>query len=341
MVQLDEQLSAEDIAKLALNCNLRRIQCMRPMPDSLWIMLDNLFFRTRGDVELRIYGHYSEECDLQFLRHVGHVKRFSADCLMTARNLEAVAGLKDLELLGIGVFELRDFELLRNIPEQLQTLRLGPTRSGFLSLAPLERFRNLRTLYIEGHNKSIEVLSCLPLLEDVTLRSVTTSDLRYLAPLEKLWSLDVKLGGIKSFAGIEGKSSIKYLELWQIRNLENIDVISTLTGLQNLFLQSLPNVVRAPSVSDLGSLRRVVLQNLKGLTDLSSLEMAPALEEFGLFEAKRQEPEIVLPVLQNPNVKFCDCWFGSDRKNARFSQLCGKYAKHVPDRSLWEGFDYQ
>jgi hypothetical protein len=49
-----------------------------------------------------------------------------------------------------------------------------------------------------------------------------------LAPLERLWSLDIKLGGIRSFDGIEGKDTIKYLELWQIRELEDANVVALL-----------------------------------------------------------------------------------------------------------------
>jgi len=83
-------------------------------------------------------------------------------------------------------------------------------------LDALDRFKSLKVLHLEGQSNGIEVLSQLRGLEDLTLRSITTSDLRYLAPLERLWSLDIKLGGIRSFDGIEGKDTIKYLDLWQI-----------------------------------------------------------------------------------------------------------------------------
>ena len=94
----------------------------------------------------------------------------------------------------------------------------------------------MKTLYIEGQSNGIEVIGQLRGLEDVTLRSIATADLRYLSPLERLWSLDIKLGGIRSFDGIEGRDTIKYLELWQIRELEDANVVALLPGLQNVFL---------------------------------------------------------------------------------------------------------
>jgi hypothetical protein len=133
---------------------------------------------------------------------------------MRARNIGCITEIPELESLSVGIFELRDFEFLHQVTPTLKALYLGATRSKSPALAPLDRFRSIRTLYIEGHKKDIDVLRDLSQLEDLTLRSITMPDVSYLTPLTKLWSLDVKLGGIRSFAGVEGKASIKYLELW-------------------------------------------------------------------------------------------------------------------------------
>ena len=194
-------------------------------------------------------------------------------------------------------------------------------------------------LYLEGHSKDIEVLSELRDIEDVTLRSITTPDLQYLRDLPRLWSLDVKLGGIRSFAGVEGKQSIKYLELWQVRGLRNVDVAGTLPGLQNLFLQSLPHVDSLPGLTHSPALRRIVVENLKGLRDFMALETAPALEEFALLDGRKQTPQQLLPVLSNPRVRGVSAFFGSDRKNKEFSQLREEHGKAEFDR--WKPFEYQ
>jgi hypothetical protein len=268
-----------------------------------------------------------------------NVRRFAADCLMRAHNIEYITEIPELESLSVGIFELRDFEFLRQITPTLRTLYLGATRSRSPTLAPLDRFRSLRTLYIEGHEKEIDVLRGLRQLEDVTLRSITTPDLSYLAPLTNLWSLDIKLGGIRSFAGVEGKASIKYLELWQIRELHNVGIVSNLPGLQNLFLQSLPHIQSFPSVTHATALRRVIVQNLKGLRSLAALERAPVLEEFALIEGKNQTPEQLLPVLRNPTTRTVVAGFGSNRKNLSFARLREHHQKQEL-KFPWRKFDY-
>ena len=241
--------------------------------------------------------------------------------------------------MSLGIFDLTDFSVLERLPPGLTSLSLGATRSKRLSLAPLSSFRSLRILFLEGQSKDIEVLNELPELEDVTLRSVTTPDLRYLSHLQKLWSLDVKLGGIRGFAGIEGKNSIKYLEVWQVRDLRKIDIVGSLPGLQNLFLQSLPHIESFPGLTNSIALRRIVVENLKGLRDFKALETAPVLEEFALADGRKQTPRHLLPVLNNPRVRKVSAGFGSERKNREFSRLREEHGKAEFD--VWEPFVYQ
>ncbi len=252
--EFDSEVTEAELRDLAKLPDVEVLQCSKPVTDSTWLLLNSVYFSIRPDVQLRVYGHYGIGCDLKRARRMTNVKRFGADCLRNAENVAYIAEIPELDFLSLGIFNLTNFDVLEQLANTLKELTLGATRSKALSLAPLMRFQILKKLYIEGHSKGIEVLSELPLLEDVRLRSVTTPNLRYLRPLQNLRSLDIKLGGIRSFEGIEEKASIKYLQLWQIRELENIDVVSMLSGLQNLFLQSLPRVKRFPDVADASSL---------------------------------------------------------------------------------------
>jgi hypothetical protein len=237
--EFDSAVTAHDLSQLATHRDLSVLQCAAPVPDSVWELLNTSFFAARPDVELRMFAHYSTGCDLRGARRLTNVRRFAADCLSTAKDVEAIAEIPMLESLAVGIFDLRSFDFLERVSPTLTSLALGGTRSKAPSLAALSRFRSLKKLYLERHTKDIEVIRGLVDLEELTLRSITTPNLDYLEPLRRLWSLEIKLGGIKSFTGVEGKSSIKYLELWQIRELPDAGVVSTLPGLQNLFLQSL------------------------------------------------------------------------------------------------------
>lgn len=325
--QFDDDLSSKEIGELARESSLKVIQTSSPVSNAIWDRLNEEFFSLRPNVELRVYGHYSEECDLSLASRMTNVRRFAADSLRNARNVERIADIQGLESLGLGIFELQDLSVLQLVNPGLTTLRLGTTRSKKPDLAPLRRFSSLKNVYVEGHSKSIEVLGGLSDLEDITLRSISTPNLEYLRPLNKLRSLDIKLGGIQSLAGVENKDSIKYLELWQIRGYSDADFISSLPGLQNLLLQSLPHIEALPSLRGSQLLRRIILINLKGLRDLSELEGAPSLEEFALFEGNHQDPEQLVPVLSNPAVLRVAAGFGSQRKNDRFEALRDKYGK--------------
>lgn len=334
----DDSASADDFRELAKQPRLTVLQCSERVRDSVWRLINEHFCPLRPDVALRVYGHYSSVCDLRFARLLPNVRHFAADCLTRATSIEALTELPRLESLSLGIFELTDFSVLERLPPGLVSLTLGATRSKRPSLAPLSNFRSLRELYLEGHSKDIEVLNELTELEDVTLRSVTTPDLQYLSRQRKLWSLDIKLGGIRGFAGIEGKDSIKYLELWQVRDLRKIDIVGSLPGLQNLFLQSLPHIESFPGLTDSKALRRIVVENLKGLRDFKALETAPALEEFALADGRSQTPRQLLPVLNHPGVRRVSAGFGSDRKNKEFSRLREEHGKAELD--VWEPFVY-
>lgn len=337
--EFDESVSAEDLRELTKQPRLRVLQRSKPVRDSVWSRVNEHFCAVRPDVQIRVYGHYSIECDLTFVRLLTNVRHFAADCLMNATGVEAIAEIQDLESLSLGIFDLTDFSVLDRVSPGLKSLSLGATRSKKPTLAPLSKFRSLRKLYLEGHCKGIDVLKELRELEDLTLRSITTPDLQYLSQLPRLWSLDIKLGGIRGFAGIEGKESIKYLELWQVRDLRNIDVVGTLRGLQNLFLQSLPHIGAFPRLVDSHSLRRIVVDNLKSLADFTALETAPALEEFALIAGRKLNPDQLLPVLKNPSVRRVRAGFGSARNHNAFSLLQEEYGKAYFDGR--ETFVYQ
>jgi hypothetical protein len=324
--EFSDTVTEEDLRKLAERPRITTLQCSSPVSEATWARLDEVFFPLRPDVGLRVFGHYGSTCDLSFASRMRHVRRFTADCLMQATNVEAIAGM-NLEALSVGIFELQDFDLLTRVSPRLSALSLGGTRSKKPRLDSIERFTSLRSLYIEGHSNGIDAIRQLRALEQLTLRSVTTPNLRYLAPLERLSSLDIKLGGIRAFEGIEGKESITYLELWQIRELDDVDVVASLPGLQNLFLQSLPRVASVP-VAQSRALRRVVLQNLKGLRDFTAFETAPALEQFALIDGAGLRPEQLLPVLRNRTLHDACAYFGSQSKNDAFARLRDQSGKH-------------
>jgi len=320
-VEFLDRLTQREVDDLSKNPDLRILQAARPVSSDTWELLNESLFALRPDVELRVYGFYSSTCDLSFVKGMSNVRRFSADCLMMAVGIEHLAALENLEELQVEVLSLQNFDFLSSLPSGLKSLTLGPTKSKKPHLKELSRFQSLRKLCLAGQQNGIAVVADLQGLEQVSLRAISTPGLEYLSSLPHLWSLDILLGGIRNLSAISGKESIKYLELCRIRELSDVSVISSLVGLQYLNLRELRHVPCIPDLSLLTKLRKMVLDNMKGLKDVSALGRAPALEEFLHIAAQGFLPTHYGDLLKLPSLRQVHIGFCSKRKNDQFETL--------------------
>ncbi|MFA6087394.1 hypothetical protein [Mucilaginibacter sp.] len=325
--EVSKGFKKDDLRPLINDSIISSIQFSSPLTEKEIDSLEEVVFSQRPDITLRIYGHYMEECNLSFLRRMPSLRKVSADCLRNAKEIEVVTELKNLETLGVGIFELDNFDFLYEINPGLKELYLQQTRSKKPKIDAIARFVHLEELYLEAQSKGIDAVNTLKKLKKITLRSISTPNLNFLSGLNQLWSVDVKLGGIRDFNALKSLQNLKYLELWQVRELSDISFISDLIALQSLFIQSLPNVEELPGFNKLNKLKRITLDNLKGLKRLDVLRTASALTEFIYTMAQNQEPENLLPALENKSVKSVFCMFGSDKKNNRFKELANKFGK--------------
>ena len=329
-VQFESSITSGEIASLREDGSVTVLQTDGPVDAASWRRLDEELFSARPDIQLRIYGHRSQVCDLSFLETMTSVRSFSADCLSRATAVEAIARLPRLKSLTVGIEGLEGFEFLEKVPDSLEELGLHRTRSRKPGLRHLERFPALQRLLIEGHTRSIEVVSRLESLQQLTLRSISTTDVEYLRHLPRLRSLAIKLGGIRDLGALAGNGSIEHLELWRIRGLSSIDFVPSMKALQSLFLQDLPRLTALPLLGEARKLKRVRLENMKGLERLDPLGEAPALEEFVFASAGHLRPEDLEPVLRNPSLKSASAGFGSTKRNDRFRTLMREHGIKEP-----------
>jgi hypothetical protein len=326
--QIFPGVTKDELTKVAKDLKAKTLQFAEPLSDKEIELLQSIVFSNRPDITLRVFGHYGHLCDLTFLQKIPSAKNIFVDCLQKATGVEVLTKFSTLDKLAIGIFNLDNFDFLNDISPNITELSIEQTSSKKPSIEVIKRFSNLRYLYLEGQQKGIEVIQELKNLEKIVLRSITTKDVNYLDGLSKLWSVDIKLGGIKKFDTLTKIQSLKYLELWQIRGLGDLHFISDIQPLQNLFIQSLKQVTSIPKLDKLQNLKRISLENLKSLTDLANLEFAPNLQDFVYVLAENQEPENLLPVLRNPSVKNVFCRFGSDKKNNHFDKLAKEFGKN-------------
>jgi hypothetical protein len=278
-------LTREMLEPLERSCDL--VSIAGDVDDDEYVQVARLI-EHQPSVTLRVH---SDQNNLEFLRHFQHLGRFD----VAMPYLESWAGL-------------------RYLPADAEHLSLEGTKKT-LSLSILRRFTELRKLYLEGHRKDIGVLEDLTKLEELTLRSVTLPDLSLLVGLQHLWSLDIKLGGTKNLALLPRIQSLKYLELWGVFGLEDLNPIASTTSLQFLFLQDLPRVRAIPPLDALIDLRRVHLETLKGLTEVCAFANAQGLEEVLAVAMGNLEPENFRCFLNHPSLRYLSVGFGSRRKN--------------------------
>jgi hypothetical protein len=309
-------LSTAEIDSLAANPTVRVLQTSEPATAATWDLINQRLVMSRPDIQIRVFAHYGMKCDLSFLHQICKVQRLSLDCLRDVAGIETIADLPELRSLAVGIYNLDNFDFLKGLDAtKLTAISLMATASKKPSLKVLSRFRHLTRLYLEGQQKDIEVIDGLKMLEDLTLRSVTAKSFGFLHDLRRLWSLDLKLGGSNDLSALAGMSSLKYLELWQVRGLQDLSPIAQVTGLQYLFLQLLPQVTELPDFSGLVRLRRIYLENMKGLRSVAAVDRAPSFEDLIVVSAKNLAPDDFRPLLRKKTLKRLIAYFGSETKN--------------------------
>jgi hypothetical protein len=271
------------------------VQFTSPLTDDDFGRLAN-WLSSYPEMTLRAYFRHR---DVEFLRFFPFLRRFDVDA---THDLESLDGL-------------------RYLPDDLEELAVGATRRR-LDLAGLERFRGLKSLFLEGQSKRIDAISSLTSLENLSLRSITLPDLSLLLPLARLQTLEIKLGGTGDLRPLPLIGELRYLELWRIRGLSDVSAIGEMAHLQNLFLQALKHVESLPDLSGATALRRVRLQTMRGIRDLRPLASAPALEELILDDMPQLQPNDLAPLIGLPRLRAVSARIGI-KKSAAVREILG------------------
>lgn len=317
------------LKKLVQTPDITTLQTTQNITPETAAYLDTHFFQHRPDVALRIYGMYGDEniCDLSFCTELAHVEHFCADCLHHATDIDAIAQINGLKSLSLGIYYNDSFDVLGAVSNGLVSLVLGETKSKKPDLAHLPRFKGLTQLILSGHEKNIDAVGRCKNLTDLTLSRISTDDIAYVTGLNKLRQLNIYLGGIRDLSALAGCTQIERLELYQVRGVDDLSFISSMTGLEVLLIQCLKQVTALPDLSKLVNLNRLVLETMKSLRDVSALKDAPALKEFLHIAAQNMQPEDYIPLFENPHVEKLRVGFGSNKRNNAFRELAAKYGK--------------
>ena len=270
-----------------------------PTPDqALWLSQQ----QSRCPDEIVIRFFECAQADFAFLRHFSRIKTLNIQLAM----------------------ELENLEFLIDLPA-LQILCLPETTSPRISLIPVLGLEHLRVLHMGGMKCDLSLLRRLPSLEKLKLERYKLEHLSWLSEARKLQWLAVDLGSIINWGAIP-KLSVRYLRLVGVRGAVNLDFISLIDSLELLYVEGMGAVERLPDFSRQRLLRRVYLNRLSKLTDLSALLTARNLEDLIMEESPMDVSRIGL-LLHHPTLKHARIGTRSTKKNAAIEQVLGLSAE--------------
>jgi protein phosphatase 1 regulatory subunit 7 len=261
--------------------------------------LNNLCAKYDDNFHVRFYGHYGESFDCNVLNNLPNVKALSIDCLIKADNIEAVTKLTNLQRLAIGVFEMKETDILsaENL-QHVKELILLDTKTKAFNLEHLVKYQNLSSLVISGHTKNIDAVSTLNRLRTLRLNSILKLPLHFVNALTELKSLSIILGGRDNIHEL-AENKIEDLELVWIRGLNDLSNIGNFRKLKTLRIEDQIRLSHIDFDRELPELSDLKILNCKTLSLISGLENLPALNQFRVYKTSIDFEQFVQQPLPN------------------------------------------
>ncbi|AMR33042.1 hypothetical protein A0256_17255 [Mucilaginibacter sp. PAMC 26640] len=246
--------------------------------------LNELAGKHDENLTIRFYGHHSSIFDCSIVNQIPEVKSLSVDCLRQVHNMESITHLRNLKKLGIGVFELKETDILsaKNF-QNLNRLYVFDTKTKALNLEYLSSYKNLDYLILAGHTKNIQAIGALKRLEHLNLNGISKVHLSFVNELPLLKTLNIILGGRDNINEIGG-NNIENLNLTWIRGLNNLQNINSFHKLKTLLVQ---DQIRLPKINfddGLANLTDIKVLNCKTLASLTGLEKLPQLNQLRVYK---------------------------------------------------------
>lgn len=246
--------------------------------DRMLAKLDKLCSKYDKNFSIRFYGHYSKVFDCKVVRKIPNVKSLDIDCIIKAENVEYISKLENLERLSLGIYELKETEILDSENfNNLTELIIGETKTKAFNLEYLTKLKRLKFLIISGHTKNINSVSELTELEYLGLNSISKVKLGFINSLKKLRTLNFVLGGRENLDEIE-ENNIEKLQIIRVRGLNSLKNISKFNSLKTLLIEDQIKMEQLdfdkpnPNLTDFKLINCSTFKKLTGVYNLKSLK---------------------------------------------------------------------
>ena len=233
-----------------------------------------------GDqLEVRFYGHYSDDFDASVVRHLPDAQWLSIDSLQRVTNEAEISRAPNLRKLSFGVYEFDNPAFLTTLKlAQLTRLVLSDNKKKNFDLSPLAQCIELEELYVNGHTKNIHELSQLPNLRRLSLGSIAKRQtLEFLNGIPNLEKLTLILGGRENINEL-AHTRLRELEVLRVRGINDLGDLSRFPQLRRLLVEDQLQL-QTITFSEL-DLEEVLINNCKNLTHLDGLLGLQKLRSF-------------------------------------------------------------
>ncbi len=259
-------INEQTLNEIADNKKLKWIQISDYLPDEAYIKIDQIL-SVRPDITFRLFHFlHNDEVNISFLMNMPHVKKLQIDCIDFKNNPKRInlSVLTELNLksLRIECFDLRDYEFIQNLSDELEELSIVADTMGpgiKFDCTWLLKYKNLQTLWLgKKAKKNVESISQLSKLKSLSLRGIKFTDFSFLRQmnLEKLALLWNSNSDLLELAELK---NLMEIELWRINKLSDISFVEELINLEVIKLQDLKHVTCLPDLSKHTKLQRIFL----------------------------------------------------------------------------------
>lgn len=298
-----DALDSKSVRAKGLPADAEMVQVAGPMSDKQWQLLSGVL-QERPKVGLRVY--YSD-ADLEFLRHLAHLQKFTVNC---SPELKDISGLRHLQ--------------------NVRQLHVGDSLKK-LDISPVAELKNLNSLSIFGPVKSLKPIAGQNELRSLYLSSVKIEPDDLLASMPKLAALDMTWIRTEDVAFLSHCPQLEYLEMSCMRKVADLSPIMELRNLRHLSIQHMSGIETLPPLREHHQLEQLHLGRTKRLRDVSELGYMPALKRILGWDMAEQQPEMFASLQESSSLEEVLVGFGSDRRNnALRNLLC------LPDIKSWK-----
>ncbi|MGB4811769.1 MAG: hypothetical protein WBP13_04720 [Methylophilaceae bacterium] len=235
--------------------------------------------------QLTVRFFSGEDFDCALVKQLPNVKSLAVDCTMRASNVNALTELLFLTKLDLGIYELKDTDILAaDNFKNLTHLSMGATKAKAFNLAHLKNLTQLTQLFIEGHTKNIQAISTLSKLSDLRLHGISKTTLDFINPLKQLKTLQLTLGGRENLDEIE-HNTIEHLIIGRVRGFNSLNNLKNFNTLKHLSISEQIQL-KALMLNDCPSLLALSLHDCKTLSTLQGLAQLNALRYLRIFKTE-------------------------------------------------------